>query len=50
MPGTPDFNRQYDPELPHWAISIHLYGASPEIKDLYHKFETGRAECAPVAG
>lgn len=29
------FNRQYDPECHNWAISIHLYGASPEIKDLY---------------
>lgn len=29
------FNRQYDPECRNWAISIHLYGASPEIKDLY---------------
>lgn len=29
------FNRQYDPECGNWAISIHLYGASPEIKGLY---------------
>ncbi len=29
------FNRPYDPECHNWAISIHLYGASPEIKDLY---------------
>lgn len=29
------FNRQYDEECHNWAISIHLYGASPEIKDLY---------------
>ena len=29
------FNHQYDPEYHNWAISIHLYGASPEIKDLY---------------
>ena len=29
------FNHQYDPECHNWAISIHLYGASPEIKDLY---------------
>ena len=29
------FDHQYDPECHNWAISIHLYGASPEIKDLY---------------
>ena len=29
------FKHQYDPECHNWAISIHLYGASPEIKDLY---------------
>ena len=29
------FNRSYDPGFNKWAISIHLYGASPEIKDLY---------------
>ena len=29
------FDRNYDPECNNWAISIHLYGASPEIKDLY---------------
>lgn len=29
------FNRQYDEECRNWAISVHLYGASPEIKDLY---------------
>ena len=29
------FNHDYDPECRNWAISIHLYGASPEIKDLY---------------
>ena len=33
--GARIFNRQYDPECRNWAISIHLYGASPEIKDLY---------------
>lgn len=25
----------FDPDYNNWAISIHLYGASPEIKDLY---------------
>ena len=29
------FNKEYDPGYHNWAISIHLYGASPEIKDLY---------------
>ena len=29
------FDRSYDPGYNNWAISIHLYGASPEIKDLY---------------
>ena len=29
------FDHNYDPECNNWAISIHLYGASPEIKDLY---------------
>ena len=29
------FTHQYDPEYHNWAMSIHLYGASPEIKDLY---------------
>ena len=28
-------NHQYDPDYHNWAISIHLYGASPDIKDLY---------------
>ena len=28
-------NHEYDPEFHNWAISIHLYGASPEIRDLY---------------
>ena len=28
-------NHEYDPECHNWAISIHLYGASPEIRDLY---------------
>ena len=29
------FNRQYDPEYNNWAISVHMYGYSPEIRDLY---------------
>lgn len=29
------FCHDYDPDYHNWAISIHLYGASPEIKDLY---------------
>jgi len=29
------FDHNYDPECSNWAVSIHLYGASPEIKDLY---------------
>ncbi|MCF0135616.1 MAG: cellulase family glycosylhydrolase [Lachnospiraceae bacterium] len=29
------FDKEFDPEYHKWAISIHLYGASPEIKDLY---------------
>ncbi len=29
------FDHSYDPQYHNWAISIHLYGASPEIKDLY---------------
>ncbi|MCF0128301.1 MAG: cellulase family glycosylhydrolase [Pseudobutyrivibrio sp.] len=29
------FDHNYDPECNNWAVSIHLYGASPEIKDLY---------------
>lgn len=27
--------RRYDPECHNWRISIQLYGASPEIRDLY---------------
>lgn len=29
------FDHNYDPECSNWAISTHIYGASPEIKDLY---------------
>ncbi|MGI6316812.1 MAG: glycoside hydrolase family 5 protein [Christensenellales bacterium] len=29
------FDQDYDPVYHNWAISLHLYGASPEIKDLY---------------
>ncbi len=29
------FGRQYDPEYNNWAISIHMYHYSPEIRDLY---------------
>ena len=29
------FSRQYDPEYNNWAISVHMYGYSPEIRDLY---------------
>ena len=29
------FNRQYDPEYNNWAISVHMYHYSPEIRDLY---------------
>lgn len=29
------FKRQYDPGYNNWAISVHIYGASPEIRDLY---------------
>ena len=29
------FDCEYDPGYHNWAMSIHLYGASPEIKDLY---------------
>ncbi len=29
------FHRRYDERCNNWAISIHIYGASPEIKDLY---------------
>lgn len=27
------FHRRYDERCNNWAISIHIYGASPEIKD-----------------
>ena len=29
------FNREYDPECHNWLIHIHIYGASPEKKELY---------------
>lgn len=29
------FDRQYDLECGNWAISVHMYGYSPEIRDLY---------------
>ena len=32
--GNQIFTHDYDPGFHNWAISIHLYGASPEVKDL----------------
>ena len=29
------FNRQYDPECNNWCISVHIYGASPEKRELH---------------
>lgn len=33
--GNQIFKEDFDPECHNWCISIHVYGASPEIKNLY---------------
>ena len=33
------FHRAYDPECHNWAISVHLYGFSPQVRDLYKFLE-----------
>ena len=42
------FHRDYDPECHNWAISIHLYGYSPQVRDLYKFLEVQHRLNVPV--
>ena len=42
------FHRAYDPECNNWAVSIHLYNPSPEIRDLYKYIEVSQRLNVPV--
>ena len=46
--NTQIFHRAYDPECHNWAISIHLYGYSPEIRELYKFLEVSHRLDVPV--
>lgn len=33
--GNQIFDHDFDPECHNWCMEVHIYGAAPEIKDLY---------------
>ncbi len=42
------FHREYDPECRNWCVAIHLYGYSPEVRDLYKFLEVSHRLNVPV--
>lgn len=42
------FRRGYDPECGNWGISVHLYGVSPEVRELYKFIEVQHRLNVPV--
>lgn len=42
------FDHDYDPECHNWCIHVHMYGASPEKKELYPYLLKGQALNVPV--
>lgn len=42
------FHRSYDPDCRNWAISVHLYGFSPERRDLYKFLEVQQRLNVPL--
>lgn len=42
------FDRAYDPICNNWAIAIHLYGFSPEVRDLYKFLEVAYRLDVPI--
>lgn len=46
--NTHIFHRDYDPECHNWAVSIHIYNCSPEVRELYKYIEVQRRLDVPV--
>lgn len=46
--GNQIFKHDYDPGYHNWCIHIHIYNASPEIKDLYPYLLKGQEFNVPV--
>ncbi len=42
------FDHDYDPECGNWGISVHIYGASPEARELYKYLDTSLRLDIPV--
>ena len=42
------FDHDYDPECGNWGISVHIYGASPEARELYKFLDTSLRWNVPV--
>lgn len=42
------FHRSYDPDCRNWAISVHLYNFSPEVRTLYKFLEVQRRLDVPL--
>ena len=42
------FHRDYDPNFRNWAVSVHLYGFSPQVRSLYKFIEVQRRLNVPV--
>lgn len=42
------FDHDYDPDYHNWALTCHLYGFSPEIKDLYKFLLVSRRWNVPI--
>lgn len=42
------FDHDYDPECGNWGISVHIYGASPEARELYKYLDTSLRLNVPV--
>ena len=42
------FDRDYDPEFHNWVLTTHLYGFSPEVKDLYKFLLVSRRWNVPI--
>lgn len=42
------FNRQYDSECNNWCISVHIYGASPEKRELHWYILKGMELNVPI--
>lgn len=46
--GLRVFEKDYDPEFHNWCIHVHIYGFSPERRDLYRFLDAALSRNVPV--